>query len=57
MSSNALVPFNNLNRKIEKLQDEQDQPWFKRAHLGKHLNMKGIVGYQFHLLFIRIYRC
>ena len=38
----VMTPLNNLSNKIEILYDDQNQPWFKRAHLGKHLNMKGI---------------
>ena len=38
----VMTSLNNLSNKIEILYDDQNQPWFKRAHLGKHLNTKGI---------------
>ena len=40
--ASALVSFNNLSNKIEILQDEEDQPFFKRAHLGSYVGLKCI---------------
>ena len=42
MSSNVIIPFFNLSSKIEILQDEEDQPFFKRVHLGNVLKLEDI---------------
>ena len=36
-------PTGSARAAIEVLLDEQNQPWFKRAHIGKFLDIKHIV--------------
>ena len=38
----VMTPLNNLSNKIEILYDEQNQPSFKRAHVGKFLDLSDI---------------
>ena len=38
----VMTPLNNLSNKIEILYDDQNQPWFKRAHVGKFLDLSDI---------------
>ena len=40
MSSSVKTPLNNLSNKI--LYDDQNQPWFKRAHVGKFVGIASI---------------
>ena len=42
MSSSVMIPLNNLSNKIEIFFDDQNQPWFKRAHVGKFLGIASI---------------
>ena len=42
MSSSVMISFNNLSSEIEILYDDQNQPWFKRAHVGKFLGIASI---------------
>ena len=42
MSSSVMIPLNNISSKIEILQDEDEHPWFKRAHLGEYVGLKYI---------------
>ena len=42
MSSSVMIPLNNISSKIEILYDDQNQPWFKRAHVGKFLVLEDI---------------
>ena len=42
MSSSVMIPLNNISSKIEILYDDQNQPWFKRAHVGKFLDIAHI---------------
>ena len=38
----SLVLFNEVNSKIEILQDEHDQPWIHRAKYGRYLRLEHI---------------
>ena len=42
MSSSVMIPLNNISSKIEILYDDQNQPWFKRAHVGSYLEITHI---------------
>ena len=42
MSSSVMTPLNNSNNKIEILYGDQNQPWFKRAHVGKFVGIASI---------------
>ena len=37
-----MIPLNNISSKIEILYDDQNQPWFKRAHVGTFLDLPQI---------------
>ena len=38
----SIALFNELNSKIEILQDEHDQPWIHRAGFGGYLHLTNI---------------
>ena len=42
MTSSVMIPLNNISSKIEILYDDQNQPWFKRAHVGSYLEITHI---------------
>ena len=42
MSSSVMIPLNNSSNNIEILYVDQNQPWFKRAHVGKFLGIASI---------------